>query len=590
MIQRLQLQNWRAYDRLDIELGPGATFVVASNGIGKTSLIMAAAWGIFGDIAGVKGADEIRGDAESATVTVELRLPSAGTLRIVRTVDQRGRIDVDATVGNGRTITSQDELERLLSDEFGAEAHVLAQLTFMIHGGLHETQGEFDLRDHLATLFGVRPLYEAAERADALARETAGALRRTKAVERKDERERDELVGDLQTAERELAALQEQREQAVATFNDAAARLRAAEEWTNYRAALDERGAKLAAYAEVAASLLERTIEPETVTDELTRWQSDEERSVSAIETGAATARGRADAVRESLAQLESAEAVCPTCLRPLAEHESEHAAKEHARRLEELTAQVADTEAAARTQRALLDSLKGILADIRSVPVPVEPSSPDASGAIEGFRQSHDAARDELQQLDQDVAMKSAAAGAAREALEAIDRDAAQTTELEELFRLEAVAHAAAQSFRDTADRIMQQQIEPLVDEVGRRWKQAFGRGGLHLGADGRITRTVGSRTLPFSALSGGERVWALLVARLLVAGASTRAPFVCLDEPLEHLDPRLRRIVAGTLAMASSRAGLKQVIVTTYEAPIAQQLMDDVPSASLVYVSSSG
>ena len=64
MIERLQLQNWRAYDRLDIELGPGATFVVASNGIGKTSLIMAAAWGIFGDIAGVRGADEIRGDAE----------------------------------------------------------------------------------------------------------------------------------------------------------------------------------------------------------------------------------------------------------------------------------------------------------------------------------------------------------------------------------------------------------------------------------------------------------------------------------------------------------------------------------------------
>lgn len=45
MIQRLELQNWRAYDRLDLELGPGATFVVASNGIGKTSLIMAAAWG-----------------------------------------------------------------------------------------------------------------------------------------------------------------------------------------------------------------------------------------------------------------------------------------------------------------------------------------------------------------------------------------------------------------------------------------------------------------------------------------------------------------------------------------------------------------
>src|SRR5262249_58299962 len=98
MIQRLELQNWRAYDRLDLELGPGATFVVASNGTGKTSLIMAAAWGIFGDIAGVKGADEIRGEAESATVKVELRLPSGDTLVIMRSVDRRGRTTIEASV------------------------------------------------------------------------------------------------------------------------------------------------------------------------------------------------------------------------------------------------------------------------------------------------------------------------------------------------------------------------------------------------------------------------------------------------------------------------------------------------------------
>ena len=127
------------------------------------------------------------------------------------------------------------------------------------------------------------------------------------------------------------------------------------------------------------------------------------------------------------------------------------------------------------------------------------------------------------------------------------------------------------------------------VVAEIARRWKQTFGKEGLQLSPDGRITRTVGGRVLGFEALSGGERVWALLVTRLLVAGASTQAPFVWLDEPLEHLDPRLRKIVAGTLAMASSHSALRQVIVTTYEAPIAQQLMEDVPSASLIYVTSA-
>lgn len=588
MINRLRLQNWRAYDTLDVELGPGATFVVASNGIGKTSLVMAAAWGIFGDVAGVRGADEIRGEAETATVTVDLRLPAAGTVVIERTVDQRGRTQVTATVGD-RAITTQDDLNELLAEEFGADAHVLAQLIFMIHGGLHETQGEFELRDHLAGLFGVRPLFEAAERAEALASESASAIRKMKVVERKDERSKDELVAELRSNEDELRSLQHARERAVARFNEVAEQLRAATEWDNYRRALDERGAKLSAYADVARSLLDRTVDPENVLDALVAVEADEERALSELDVRAATGRGRADVIRESVAQLESADAVCPTCLRPFGEHEAEEAAQEHARRLDELATTIADAEAESAARRQVLTSLKAVIADIRSVATPVQPSGDDGDGDVDAIRRAHDVARDDVLRHDQDVAIRMASLATVRDALDAIERDQDQTRQVEELYRLEGLARAAAQTFRDTADRIMEQHIEPLVAEVARRWKQTFGREGLQLSADGRITRVVGSRRLKFGALSGGERVWALLVARLLVADASTNAPFIWLDEPLEHLDPRLRRIVAGTLAMASSRAGIRQVIVTTYEAPIAQQLMEDVPSASLIYVSSA-
>jgi ABC-type transport system involved in cytochrome c biogenesis ATPase subunit len=592
MIGRLRLRNWRAYDQLDVELGPGATFVVASNGIGKTSLVMAAAWGIFGDIAGVRGADEIRGESDEATVTIDLHLPSSGALVITRTVDRRGRSTIEATLGP-RTIDDQAELDVVLTDAFGADPRVLAQLTFMIHGGLHETQGEFELREHLAGVFGVRPLLDGAERAQAVAAETASELRKTKVVERKERRATDELVAELQTAEGDLRAAQEEREDAIAALNLATERLHAGAEWATYRQRLVERDAKLATYAEVAGSLLEREVDPAAVVDVLATWEADEERAVSELETRVATARGRADVVRESIERLTGAGAddgLCPTCLRPFAEHEAERAAEEHARQLSELEATIADGQQEATSRRELLTNLKGILADIRSVPVPLEPSSFDTSEDVAALQQSHDAARDEVQRIDQDVAMHVTAINVIRDEVAATEEDREQLERLEELYRLEAIAQAAAQTFGETADRIMGQLIEPLVEEVARRWKQTFGREGLQLSADGRITRRVGSRTLNFGALSGGERVWALLVARLLVAGASTRAPFIWLDEPLEHLDPRLRRIVAGTLAMASTNAGLRQVIVTTYEAPIAQQLMEDVPSASLIYVTSAG
>ena len=41
MITRLELTNWRNYEHADLVLGPGTTFVVASNGVGKTSLVEA---------------------------------------------------------------------------------------------------------------------------------------------------------------------------------------------------------------------------------------------------------------------------------------------------------------------------------------------------------------------------------------------------------------------------------------------------------------------------------------------------------------------------------------------------------------------
>ena len=48
MIRKLTLANWRNYEDVEIELGTGTTFVVASNGLGKTSLVEAARFALFG--------------------------------------------------------------------------------------------------------------------------------------------------------------------------------------------------------------------------------------------------------------------------------------------------------------------------------------------------------------------------------------------------------------------------------------------------------------------------------------------------------------------------------------------------------------
>ena len=588
MIERLQLQNWRAYDNLDLEFGPGATYVVASNGIGKTSLIMGAAWGLLGDASEVNAAEQIRGEAEGATVQVVVRLPSGENLAITRSVDRRGRVDLSAQAGE-TIIATQDELDELLASEYGADVRVLGQLTFMIHGGsLETTHGEFQLQDHLASVFGVTPLFQAAATAEATARGAASALRKMKTTQRTEKRQRDELVAEMQSLDQNLASAHEERGRALAAVNEVGERLQLAEQWMRFRTSIDERNEKLESIAVEASTLLEKAATSENVTELLERAERELEDSISSADGKAATARGQADLIENAMSQLGGSEAVCPTCLRPLSDHEADEAAKEHRRHLADLASTTAEAEEASNKGRSTLNEVRELLVQIRALPIPAEPES-GGDIDVEALLQEAEQARDQLQELDQLIATHSASKKLLESTLATVDEDERRIQEQVALYREEGVSLAAGEAFSAAGSAITKEFIEPLVGEVSMRWKRIFGTGGLSLSPDGQITRNVGGRILGFESLSGGEKVWAQLLTRLLVSGASTRAPFVWLDEPLEHLDPRLRKVVAGTLAKAASGAGLRQVIVTTYESELALQLMEDVPSASLLYVTTS-
>jgi DNA repair exonuclease SbcCD ATPase subunit len=588
LILQLNIRNWRAYDALDLELGPGTTFVVAANGVGKTSLLMAASWGVFGGASDVDAAAERRGSADRASVDVQLRLPRAGDVWIRRSVDARGRQELLVEAAE-RRMTTDEEFRELLAEELGADAGVLARLTFMTHGGsLQSEQGEFNLQDHLASVFGVGPLLEAARLAGRNAKDNAASLRKFRASTREQGRSREALLSDAAAAEEARTALADRREQAVSRLNDATERRRVAEDWARFHRALDERERALQALREAAAPLL-RDRSGVDVVAALEGLEADLGGELAGVEREIATARAEIDVAVSSSAQLGGAGATCPTCLRPLEQHELREALHEHEERVERLRAVLADGESARDVHESALVAVRRVLSQIRSLPVPLRPSEEEVStGGADAAE--YEQARSDLQSVEQELAQHDARRKLAEAALETLAEDERQDGELRTLLRSEAVALAAADAWEATANAITAQRIDPVVDEVGRRWKQVFGSGGLQLSPRGDITREIDGRVLPFKALSGGEKVWALFLTRLLVTAASTRAPFVWLDEPLEHLDPRLRRTLAGTMARATSAGGLRQVVVTTYEAEVARQLMEDVPSASLLYVRAAG
>src|SRR5438094_575710 len=90
MIRRLHVRGWRAFEDLPLDLDEGVTFVVAENGVGKTSLVEAAAWGLYGGLADVDARAARRAGSSVAAVELELDLPDGRGLSIARQVDDRG--------------------------------------------------------------------------------------------------------------------------------------------------------------------------------------------------------------------------------------------------------------------------------------------------------------------------------------------------------------------------------------------------------------------------------------------------------------------------------------------------------------------
>src|SRR5690349_9818760 len=98
MIRKIQLRGWRSFERQSLEIGPGITFVLAENGVGKTSLIEAAAWGLYGSLSGVDPVAARRIGAEETRIDVEIELPDGRLVTIRRGIDAGGRTDVEAAL------------------------------------------------------------------------------------------------------------------------------------------------------------------------------------------------------------------------------------------------------------------------------------------------------------------------------------------------------------------------------------------------------------------------------------------------------------------------------------------------------------
>jgi DNA repair exonuclease SbcCD ATPase subunit len=583
MIRYLALSNWRTFGQLELHLEPGTTFIVAENGVGKTSLVQGAAWALFGRRAKIDPRRAIRKGADTATATVELELPDQTSLRIRRSI---GKTETVEATHDGQTLGAE-ALARLLADRFGADLDYLAKITVLPGDTLADQADEsFQLQRHLCQMFGVDDLQRAADAAAQLHKRLDTENQKLRTVVRRADTDERALQARLDAARRTVAELEERREAFQGQLAAARATLDAAE-----RAAADAEQSRIRAGAAAdvatqATELLGKPVEAHRVDVALDLAEQVAVEQIDDLHRRMAAARGELDMIERAVDALTDADATCPVCRRPLGAHDAEKALVEHHRDRERLA-----TKLDCLQQEEVVDAKR--LARVRDLrralgPGPVALDPPDepvvpvdkARDAVVDLRTQSDAIHAQLAEQRHLAMLAERELTEHRQATE-------QSATAFARYRLQAVSEVVARSLAATATEILSTRIEPLADEVTHRWKRVFGeRGALRLDVDGRLSIVKGAGEIPFEDFSSGEKVIALLAARLLIMTASTAGTFMWLDEPLEHLDPPNRRILASLITTASTP--VRQMLVTTYEEALVRRLAEQMPNVTLCYIKS--
>ena len=571
MITYVSLENWKSYRTFELRLSRGTTFLVAANGVGKTSFIDAVQWAL--DRSAAPSRAVMRRRAKATSVVVEL-IAGDATIRVKRSLTlgraKTPTATVEAWIDN--KVVEPDEAFQQLADTWKVDNRFSSRAAFLTDRFL-DKDAEPDLRSHLTRLHALDRVQDAiAALGPAIKAATELADKARKDTQASEGELHQAITNEVTAA----IALEAARSQAVSLRAEVATATNELADGQRTNQARDDYLAWIARRAEIVADA-ERILGP--IPDDvplgvsLRSAEAGASQQLTQLTEQRARLAERVAALEGSLERLRTAEGECPVCRRPLDDESRTHAEEAHQHDQEVATVELetldVDTSVSvASTLRRFVDRAEA-LGDAPLVPEG-EPADLDAlSTRLDEAKTAFESALGDARQAE----LVAADSTSRRNELEA-QRNAKSSVVL---YTRVAVLETARSALEGTVTKVLEAQLGPVSDEVNRRWEAVFpDRPGLRLDSSGQIARTFDDdeEDIDFSSFSSGEKVVAKLLLRLATLTSTTEVPFCWIDEPLEHLDPDARSYVAQTLAYLSSADALTQIVVTTYEQDLALQL----------------
>ena len=578
MIKYLELRNWRAFSKLILHLGGGTTFLVAENGIGKTSVLRGAAWTLFAP-SHIDPRAEVRlneGGKEATGVVVFST--AEGDLEIERTCRPGGRPSSTLQAQLAGVQVSPEDLPALLARLTGVHHEIACQLGFVHQHALRTDQELFtNVGQFLRHLTGVDDMQASHAGMQKLMRRLSNQA--TDLGKRKREHDSDTgaLEADIQVADKASIALTAALDAALSIEKESHATLALAEQWNEYDLSLLQFQESQRQLNERVSALLG------TANLEASKQQTEAEQSaIGELDRGL---KARANLHQQLGTQLSDVDAECPLCRQSIDDDQLQRAADYHEHATAEAVAEANQLQAKLAALSTKLSELRALEDERRVLVPPVGPTM--ARPTIDQL--DAEAATENVEDLHGRIAQHKAEQALRLKQLDEARSDKRNEIELIRIRRSEAAATAAVDVLHRSIAHHVRTRIDPLSLALAEGWGQFFvAEGRIDLDAQGRISLVRESGPpLPYEQLSGGQQMLATLTMRLCLVSAATQLGSVWLDEPLEHLDPSNRRRAANLLVQAPrSDPRISQVVATTYEEETARRLAATNSDVDLRYI----
>ena len=150
MIHSVEMINWRAYEKREFQLEPGITFLMGSNGAGKTSILEAICYGLTGEAAMFDSKTRpklLRNPDINATVNLTFEIDNKKYC-VSRSQSPKAAADAELKrLADGKVLASNHtQCTREISKLMGVSADFLRRIIYMAEGDvfrfINEPPGE----------------------------------------------------------------------------------------------------------------------------------------------------------------------------------------------------------------------------------------------------------------------------------------------------------------------------------------------------------------------------------------------------------------------------------------------------------------